>query len=82
MFKRASDSKKSRLPKVYDQEKYYRMIADFDYLKRRNFKIVREIGRGGYGVVYQVNPLYIRLKICSWAYHMPSRYPSIQFFDN
>lgn len=60
MFKRSSESKKNRLPKKYDSTKYYRMIADFDYLLKRNYKIVREIGRGGYGVVYKVGLFVIQ----------------------
>lgn len=53
MFKKANDQK-GKLPTNYDKTKYYRMIADFDHLLSRNFKIIREIGRGGYGVVYKV----------------------------
>lgn len=35
-------------------EKYYDIKADFTYLKNYNYHITRELGRGGYGVVYKV----------------------------
>lgn len=41
-------------PKVSQTDKYYKIKADFSYLKAYNYKITKEIGRGGYGVVYKV----------------------------
>jgi cell division control protein 7 len=35
-------------------DKYYKIKADFRYLASYNYKITKEIGRGGYGVVYKV----------------------------
>lgn len=40
--------------KVAQNDKYYKINADFSYLKHYNYKITKEIGRGGYGVVYKV----------------------------
>lgn len=40
--------------KVAQNDKYYKINADFTYLKNYNYKITKEIGRGGYGVVYKV----------------------------
>lgn len=45
--------------KVSQTDKYYKIKADFSYLRAYNYKITKEIGRGGYGVVYKVIlPLY------------------------
>ena len=38
----------------YITDKYYKIKADFGYLASYNYKITKEIGRGGYGVVYKV----------------------------
>ena len=40
--------------KVAQNDKYYKVNADFNYLKNYNYKVTKEIGRGGYGVVYKV----------------------------
>ena len=44
----------SKKEKVTQDDKYYKVTADFSYLKNYNYKITKEIGRGGYGVVYKV----------------------------
>ena len=40
--------------KLIQNDKYYKVNADFSYLINYNYKITKEIGRGGYGVVYKV----------------------------
>lgn len=45
----------SKKPKVSQTDKYYKIKADFSYLSTYNYKITKEIGRGGYGVVYKVS---------------------------
>jgi serine/threonine protein kinase len=44
------DNKK---PKINQTDKYYKIKADFGYLASYNYRITKEIGRGGYGVVYK-----------------------------
>ena len=44
----------SKKPKASQTDKYYKIKADFSYLSAYNYKITKEIGRGGYGVVYKV----------------------------
>jgi len=40
--------------KKYPEEKYYKdKPADFSYLLQNGYKIYKELGRGGYGVVYK-----------------------------
>jgi hypothetical protein len=51
--------------KVAQNDKYYKINADFSYLKHYNYRITKEIGRGGYGVVYKVNSI---------TYNIGSRY--------
>lgn len=46
--------KEAKKDKVTQSDKYYKIKADFTYLKQYNYKITKEIGRGGYGVVYKV----------------------------
>lgn len=50
--KKGANNKKD---KVAQNDKYYKINADFSYLKHYYYKITKEIGRGGYGVVYKVN---------------------------
>ncbi len=47
-------SDNNKKPKVNQTDKYYKIKADFTYLSAYNYKITKEIGRGGYGVVYKV----------------------------
>jgi len=51
MADKKADPKKA---KVSQTDKYYKIKADFSYLRAYNYKITKEIGRGGYGVVYKV----------------------------
>ena len=44
----------TKKPKANQTDKYYKIKADFGYLSTYNYKITKEIGRGGYGVVYKV----------------------------
>lgn len=46
--------KNNTAEKVPQNDKYYRITADFSYLSNYNYEITKEIGRGGYGVVYKV----------------------------
>lgn len=46
--------------KVPQNDKYYRITADFSYLSTYNYEITKQIGRGGYGVVYKVVILFIQ----------------------
>lgn len=53
-----NDKKKdNKKEKISQNDKYYKIKADFSYLKQFNYKITKEIGRGGYGVVYKVSYL-------------------------
>ena len=44
----------SKKEKVAQNDKYYTVNPDFAYLKTSSSKVTKEIGRGGYGVVYKV----------------------------
>lgn len=50
-------------PKISQTDKYYKIKADFGYLSAYNYKITKEIGRGGYGVVYKVVSYLLRQSI-------------------
>ncbi len=52
MAQKKGDPKKA---KVSQTDKYYKIKADFSYLRAYNYKITKQIGRGGYGVVYKAN---------------------------
>jgi serine/threonine protein kinase len=47
--------------KVAQNDKYYKISADFSYLKHYNYRITKEIGRGGYGVVYKVHSIMLNI---------------------
>jgi len=50
--KRASSEAKR--PRNNPNDRYYKVKADFTYLAAYDYRITKEIGRGGYGVVYKV----------------------------
>jgi len=60
--KKASVSE-AKKPKSNQSDKYYKIKADFTYLAAYNYKITKEIGRGGYGVVYKVTYLLCRQSV-------------------
>jgi hypothetical protein len=72
-------------PRVNQNDKYYKIKADFSYLSSYNFRITKEIGRGGYGVVYKVFvSLISRLSISllEASNNLPLRSTLIQFRGN
>ena len=79
--KPAADNKK---PKVNQTDKYYKIKADFSYLSAYNYKITKEIGRGGYGVVYKVNEFLFRplAPTATQSRNTPSKSTSTQFHAN
>lgn len=48
------DNRKTSTKSNETSEKMTKNKADFAYLTPFNYRIVKEIGRGGYGVVYKV----------------------------
>jgi hypothetical protein len=65
------DDKKASAPEakklnLSTSDKYYKIKADFTYLAAYNYKITKEIGRGGYGVVYKVDLVLCRRSVL-WA---------------
>jgi hypothetical protein len=60
MTREKEEDKKAKKDKICQNEKYYRIRANFDYLKMYNYEITKELGRGGYGVVYKVFPSSLR----------------------
>lgn len=51
---KTTQKKVSAADKILQNDKYYRIAADFGYLNKYSYEITKEIGRGGYGVVYKV----------------------------
>jgi hypothetical protein len=51
---KVTTSEAKRRRKTNQNDRYYKVKADFTYLAAYNYKITKEIGRGGYGVVYRV----------------------------
>ena len=75
--------KESKKEKVSQNDKYYKIKADFSYLKQYNYKITKEIGRGGYGVVYKVTKyLYRPPTLPTPTTYVLSRSISTPFRDN
>jgi serine/threonine protein kinase len=56
------DNRKTSTKSNDTNDKITKNKADFAYLTPFNYRIVKEIGRGGYGVVYKVMKFLCRLR--------------------
>lgn len=76
---KGDDDKRGTTKKICQNEKYYKIKADFSYLQNFNYEITKELGRGGYGVVYKVGGSLFRHTISQTLRRSsPSRSTSTQ----